>query len=232
MTVIVGVNESSVDGFSSFLYVYDMTQERKRNVDAKLFGQFIAEIRKEKHMTQADLAKIIGVTDKAVSRWERGVGFPDISTLEPLAKALDVSVLELMRSRRSEMNNQNLSENEVTEIMSGAVEMARENQKQEKISLWIGGAITIGVAILVRLSGRANLGGSLVVGFFAALAAVSIFFFTRNREDRVSRKIYGFFLLVGVYIFMALLEIMKVDSHMVAQGVYAVLFLVVCLISK
>lgn len=36
-------------------------------------------------MTQADLAEIIGVTDKAVSRWERGIGFPDINTLEPLA---------------------------------------------------------------------------------------------------------------------------------------------------
>ncbi len=44
----------------------------------------------------------IHVTDKAVSRWERGLGFPDIQTIEPLAQALGISVLELMRSERQE----------------------------------------------------------------------------------------------------------------------------------
>lgn len=72
-------------------------------MDSKVFGKFIARIRKEKNMTQADLAERIGVTDKAVSRWERGVGFPDINTLEPLARALDISILELMRSQKSDI---------------------------------------------------------------------------------------------------------------------------------
>ena len=67
-------------------------------MDAKRFGAFISERRKERHMAQADLAGKVGVTDKAVSRWERGLGFPDINTMEPLAEALDVSLLELMRS--------------------------------------------------------------------------------------------------------------------------------------
>lgn len=44
-------------------------------MDSKKFGQFVAEIRKEKNMTQADLANIIGVTDKAISRWEKGILF-------------------------------------------------------------------------------------------------------------------------------------------------------------
>ena len=56
-------------------------------MDAKRFGAFISERRKEHHMTQADLAGKVGVTDKAVSRWERGLGFPDINTMEPLAEA-------------------------------------------------------------------------------------------------------------------------------------------------
>lgn len=78
-------------------------------MEAKQFGQFIAGIRKEKKMTQAELAQQIHVTDKAVSRWERGLGFPDIQTLEPLAQALGITVLELMRSekkkQRSRINN-------------------------------------------------------------------------------------------------------------------------------
>ena len=71
-------------------------------MEAKQFGQFIAEIRKEKKMTQAELAEKINVTDKAVSRWERGLGFPDIQTLEPLAQSLGISVLELKRSEKTE----------------------------------------------------------------------------------------------------------------------------------
>lgn len=62
-------------------------------MDAKKFGAFIADRRKQQHMTQAELAGQIGVTDKAVSRWERGLGFPDINTMEPLVDALGVSKL-------------------------------------------------------------------------------------------------------------------------------------------
>ena len=57
-------------------------------MEAKELGAFIAGIRKEKQITQAELAKRLHVTDKAVSRWERGVGYPDINTLEPLADAI------------------------------------------------------------------------------------------------------------------------------------------------
>lgn len=69
-------------------------------MDAKKFGAFIAAMRKEKNMTQMDLARKLQVTDKAVSKWERGLGFPDINTIEPLADALGLSVLEVMRSER------------------------------------------------------------------------------------------------------------------------------------
>ena len=63
-------------------------------------GKFIAQLRKEKSMTQKDLAEQIHLTDKAVSKWERGLSFPDISMLEPLADILDVSVLELLEGER------------------------------------------------------------------------------------------------------------------------------------
>ena len=63
-------------------------------------GSFIATTRKEKEMTQQDLAKILNVTDKAVSKWERGLGFPDIKLLKPLAEALGISVMELMNGER------------------------------------------------------------------------------------------------------------------------------------
>lgn len=198
-------------------------------MDSKIFGQFIAGIRKEKNMTQAELARIIGVTDKAVSRWERGAGFPDINTLEPLAKALGISIFELMRSQKSDMENKNLSDGEVVEMMSHAVEMTRENQGQDRASVWLGGIITVVVAFLVKLSGHANIGGSLFVGAMASLVAISLYFFLRNKEDKDSRKIYGFFMLAGVGIFIGLFRLMEIDSYALAGGIYCILIAVICL---
>lgn len=82
-------------------------------MDAKKFGQFIAALRKENNMTQAELAKKLQVTDKAVSRWERGLGFPDINSIEPLADALGVSILEIMRSEK-------IKETEITQDTASA----------------------------------------------------------------------------------------------------------------
>ena len=48
------------------------------------FGAFITEIRKERHLTQKDLAEKLHVTDKAVSKWERGLSYPDVTLMEPL----------------------------------------------------------------------------------------------------------------------------------------------------
>lgn len=65
------------------------------------FGAFIAQLRKEHQMTQLELADRLHVTDKAVSKWETGKGFPDLKLLEPLAQALDVSLVELLQGARS-----------------------------------------------------------------------------------------------------------------------------------
>ena len=69
-------------------------------MDANKIGSFIKELRIQKVMTQKDLAEQINCTDKAVSRWETGRGIPEVSLLMPLAKALDVSVNELLSGER------------------------------------------------------------------------------------------------------------------------------------
>lgn len=65
-------------------------------MDAKKFGMFIATLRKEKNMTQVDLAKKLQVTDKAVSKWERGRGYPNIDSLKAISKYFSVSLDELL----------------------------------------------------------------------------------------------------------------------------------------
>lgn len=70
-------------------------------MDAQTLGAFILNCRKDLGLTQGELAQKLNVTDKAISRWGRGVGFPDIKLLEPLADALQISVSELIECRRS-----------------------------------------------------------------------------------------------------------------------------------
>lgn len=65
-------------------------------------GQFIATCRKEKNLTQKQLGEVLGVTDRAVSKWENGKSFPDISLIEPLCKVLDISISEFMLGKRIE----------------------------------------------------------------------------------------------------------------------------------
>lgn len=98
-------------------------------MDAKKFGEFIADRRKENNMTQAELAAKISVTDKAVSRWERGLGFPEISTIEPLADALGVSVLELMKSES--LTTDTVTNREAAEMVIDALNVIEQQRKQE-----------------------------------------------------------------------------------------------------
>lgn len=70
-------------------------------------GAVIRRLREEKKLTQEELAGSIHVSGKAVSKWETGQGFPDISLLEPLSKALDISVIELLSGE--DIRNRNRS---------------------------------------------------------------------------------------------------------------------------
>ena len=69
-------------------------------MDKEKLGAFVQMLRKEQQMTQKELADKLCITDKAVSKWERGLSCPDISLLEPLAETLHVSVLELIQGER------------------------------------------------------------------------------------------------------------------------------------
>ena len=62
-------------------------------------GEIISTLRKEKGMTQKDIADKLGITDKAVSKWERDIAFPDTATIPKLAEILGVSVEELMQAK-------------------------------------------------------------------------------------------------------------------------------------
>lgn len=68
-------------------------------MEQKQIGEFIAQCRKEKGLTQLQLAEALGITNQAVSKWENGRGMPDISLLQPLCDILDISLNELFSGK-------------------------------------------------------------------------------------------------------------------------------------
>ena len=109
------------------------------SMDAKKLRQFIAEIRKEKGVTQAELASMLHVTDKAVSKWERGLGLPDINSIEPLANALGISVAEVMKAER--IPDDHVTQENASELLTNAFDMVKQQRRQERkhhILIFIG----------------------------------------------------------------------------------------------
>ena len=139
-------------------------------MDAKKFGTFIATLRKENNMTQVELAQKLQVTDKAVSKWERGLGFPDINTIEPLADALGVSVLEIMRSER-------IAETEITQDTASAAltdifEFVKLQRKAERKFIFkIAGGVAACLFLIFLIDGMGWLGFAMV--YFPVICLLS-----------------------------------------------------------
>lgn len=91
------------------------------------FGKFMLELRKENNMTQKELADKLHLTDKAISKWERGLSFPDIAILKPLSEILQVSVIELLNGERENIEQIDI-ETRVLMILN-----QKEQEKKKKI---------------------------------------------------------------------------------------------------
>ena len=95
-------------------------------MDQIKIGKFIAECRKEKKLTQAQLAERLGITDKAVSKWERGLSLPDSSIMLELCTLLDITVNELLSGEEISMENQNQKNEEL--LLEMSKELERKNR--------------------------------------------------------------------------------------------------------
>lgn len=99
-------------------------EQQNFELNKQAFGSFLAQLRREKGWTQKDLAEKLYVSDKAVSKWERGLSVPDVSLLLPLAELLGISVTELLEGRRLE--EQQLPANEVEALVKKALTIPKE----------------------------------------------------------------------------------------------------------
>ena len=122
-------------------------------MDAKKFGMYIAETQKERQMIQSELAEKIRVTDKAVSRWERGLGFPDINTLEALVDALGITLIELMQSEKS--GKMDMCIDDASGVVVDTIEIAenqiRKDRQQEKQIIIVTTLISVFILLIDQI---------------------------------------------------------------------------------
>ena len=120
-------------------------------MDQIKIGSFIAELRKEKNMTQRILAEKLGVTDRAISKWENGRGLPDVSLMKPLCEILDINVTELLNGERvKETDTSDKTEETVYEVLSDR-EIQIKNTERVKKKYIAMRAVTI-VLIVVGIT--------------------------------------------------------------------------------
>lgn len=107
-------------------------------MDQEKIGKFIFELRKEKKMTQQELADKIGVTDRAISKWENGRGMPDLSLMKPLCDALGITLNELISGERIEKKEiQKKSEENILKTINYS------NKRTKFFKIFLGCLITI-----------------------------------------------------------------------------------------
>lgn len=99
-------------------------------LDKEQFGVFLSTRRREKGYTQKDLANRLFVSDKAVSKWERGQSLPDISLLVPLAECLDVTVTELLEGQR--LGEASLPAGQVEELLKKTLALSDDRPEREQ----------------------------------------------------------------------------------------------------
>lgn len=182
-------------------------------LDKEKFGEFIAKLRKEHEMTQKELAEKLFVSDKAVSKWERGQSLPDITLLNPLADILGVTPAELLNCGK--IDDERINAFQVEEIVEKAMDLSDEDEKTKSESLKkrliiylacfaVGAAATF---YFYKHNGAQYYQSLIVIEILTAIFGAYFMFFVKERlpkyfdENKISAYSDGFFRLniPGVY---------------------------------
>ena len=118
-------------------------------MDQLKIGRFIAEMRKEQGMTQARMADMLDISDRTVSKWERGRGLPEVSLMLPLCECLGITVNDLLTGERvTQMDYRKRAE----ENMLNLIGENQENRKRMTMSVICGVITVIAVCALVVIA--------------------------------------------------------------------------------
>lgn len=146
-------------------------------------GMFISNLRKEKGLTQAALAEMLNITDRAVSKWERGLSLPDSSIMLPLCEILGINVNELLTGERINMENYNKKADELL------IEMTRMKEQRDKellfVEIFLGITVSIVMVACILMAALVNMSTvlrSVLITVGIILFAIGMMYCTRIEQ--------------------------------------------------
>lgn len=183
-------------------------------MDQKKTGKFIAQKRKEKSLTQQELADILGISNKTISKWECGNGLPEVSLMLPLCEALEISVNELLSGE--ELDNRYVEKAE--ENLIGLIK-EKENQK---LSRWELLKLQI-VSLLIS-----------IVIWFALFGYSNVYSFSRLPTTRTLTYMTVGFILIYATVLICCYAIIKKTPQLIITALIlaSLICLLICLKHK
>ena len=175
------------------LYVKFLFERGSFFMNQENVGKFIAALRKEKNLTQEQLAEILGVNNRSISRWENGHCMPDLSLLQVICKELGVSISELLNGRR-------MSKEEMIDLrdsINSIIEMSNKekNMKTKKLNnYFLAGLLCILVVILNNRFGVLSFIfrepiDDFVAGFLTSMGLLfEVIGFYNNNHDKTFKQ--------------------------------------------
>lgn len=190
-------------------------------------GKFIANCRKEKGLTQAQLAERLGITDRAVSKWETGKCMPDSSIMLELCEILDVSVNELLSGERIKMDNYD------EKVSQNLIELKRkdENNMAKNTIISIVYTVTMVIGILVCCICDIAISGSLTWSLIT-LSSILITWIASfpvillgKRGILISMASISIFIIPFMYILSILIKVKEIFSIGAIMSIITLVFL-------
>lgn len=161
-------------------------------------GKFLLELRKEKGLSQKEVADILEVSDKTISKWECGEGFPSIDYLVKLSSFYKITIDEIVKGERKEA---------IKTIPQESVMSNKENKQiplLSIISLAIG-VLALFVYILVMYAGHSLAGSAITLLFFSLIEAPLTFFSIKNEDNKINLGLHSSnFLLTAFSLYLSL----------------------------
>ena len=144
-------------------------------MDQIKIGKFIQEKRKEKNITQSELAEKLYITDRAISKWENGICMPDVSTIPEICKILDITINDLFSGKVVDMKN---NEKMLEQNLLGMTKLKEERDKQLlTLEIFIGIVSTVvllGAVLLVPLLEISKLPATLIITISSIIFATGM----------------------------------------------------------
>ena len=163
-------------------------------------GLFIAKCRREKNMTQEDLAEKLGVSNKSISRWENGKTLMDISLFEPLCNELDISIIELLNGER--VNDKKKDKLYTKTLINYSNKVGSRNKQVILTILFIMSLMPMLLYQFGGMRGVQEISGLIILLSPITIVSIILFFLGIwfNFKNKMTNKILGGIGVIGIVI--------------------------------